>query len=84
MLYGSQVSNGVIKLDSPLVELGIDDIDALPPIEKTAIVRKILTASSGVYHTSNNPRDRQDRPARGSAKSRSQFCGEVPWSYDPP
>ena len=74
----------MIKLDSPLAELGVDHIDALLPTEKTATVRKILTATSGVYHTSNNPRDRQDGPARGSAKSGSQFCGEVPWSYDPP
>jgi hypothetical protein len=53
MLYGSQ--NGVIKLDPTLAELGIDDIDALLPIEKTATVRQILTATSGVYHPSNSP-----------------------------
>jgi CubicO group peptidase (beta-lactamase class C family) len=73
ILYGSQVSNGVIKLDSTLAELGIDDIDALLPIEKTATVRQILTATSGVYHPSNSPGDGGDRPVRGSVQPGSQF-----------
>jgi CubicO group peptidase (beta-lactamase class C family) len=73
ILYGSQVSNGVIKLDWTLAELGIDDIDALRPIEKTATVRQILTATSGVYHPSNSPGDGGDRPVRGSVKPGSQF-----------
>jgi CubicO group peptidase (beta-lactamase class C family) len=73
ILYGSQVSNGVIKLDSTLAELGIDDIDALLPIETTATVRQILTATSGVYHPSNSPGDGGDRPVRGSVKPGSQF-----------
>src|SRR5260221_3384022 len=73
ILYGSQVSNGVIKLESTLAELGIEDIDAMLPIEKTATVRQILTATSGVYHPSNSPGDGGDRPVRGSVKPRSQF-----------
>jgi hypothetical protein len=76
MLYDSQVSNGVVKLDSTLTELGIDDIDALLPIEQTATVRQILTATSGVYHPSNRPGDRRDRPARGTVKPGSQFCDD--------
>jgi CubicO group peptidase (beta-lactamase class C family) len=73
MLYGAQVLNGVIKLDWTLAELGIDDIDALLPIEKTATVGQILTATSGVYHPSNSPGDARDPPVRGSVKPGSQF-----------
>ncbi len=70
ILYGSQVLNGVIELDSTLAELGIDDIDALLPIEKTATVRQILTATSGVYHPSEQSGRRRGSPGPWVCKAR--------------
>ena len=45
MLYGKYVANGTINLDRTLGELDIDDDGGLLPIEKTARVRDLLTAS---------------------------------------
>src|SRR5262245_52217669 len=55
MLYGKYVANGTINLDRTLGELGIDEDSGLLPIEKTARVRDLLVASSGVYHPAGSP-----------------------------
>ncbi|WP_315737834.1 MULTISPECIES: serine hydrolase [unclassified Bradyrhizobium] len=68
-LYGLAVEEGRINLDSTLAELAIDDRpDALSPTEKTATVRQLLMARSGVYHLAayETPRMKDLRPARGS------------------
>jgi CubicO group peptidase (beta-lactamase class C family) len=67
VLYGTAVTDGTIRLDATLDELGIDDIDGLLPEERRATVRDLLTSSSGVYHpaaTVAGPEE--DAPARGS------------------
>jgi CubicO group peptidase (beta-lactamase class C family) len=50
-LYGIAVSEGRIRLDSTLAELGIDDKPpTLTNAEKQATVRDLLMARSGIYH----------------------------------
>jgi len=66
MLYGNAVARGQIKLDATIGELGIDDDGGLLPIEKTARVRDLLTARSGVYHPGGSPGGVENGPARGS------------------
>jgi CubicO group peptidase (beta-lactamase class C family) len=50
-LYGNYVRNGTIDLDATLNNLGIDDKEpSLSDLEKTATVRDLLKARSGIYH----------------------------------
>src|SRR5262245_2282587 len=49
-LIGRAVAQGALKLDATLGELGIDDLQPLTAREKTARVRDLLRARSGVYH----------------------------------
>jgi len=50
-LYGIYVREGVIDLDSTLKELGIDDEpDPLSELERSATIRMLLQARSGIYH----------------------------------
>lgn len=51
-LYGIYVARGVIDLDATVGALGIDDVHGLSEREKTATVRQLLKARSGVYHPS--------------------------------
>jgi len=73
MLYGKYVANGTIKLDTTLGELGIDDDQGLLPIEKTATIRHVLMASSGVYHPAGSPGGSENGPKRGSMKPGENF-----------
>jgi len=73
MLYGKYVANGTIDLDRTMGELGIDEADGLLPIEKTARIRDLLIASSGVYHAAGSPGADPDTPPRGSQKPGSHF-----------
>jgi CubicO group peptidase (beta-lactamase class C family) len=68
-LYGIAVADGRIKLDSTLGELGIDEKPpGLNAQEKSATIRDLLTARSGIYlpaaHETSEIREK--RPARGS------------------
>ncbi len=54
MMFGKYVANGTIRLDATLAELGIDDVQGLMPVEKTATVRDLLASRSGVYHEAAN------------------------------
>lgn len=54
MMFGKYVADGTITLDATMADLGIDDVDGLLPMEKTATVRHLLTARSGVYHEAAN------------------------------
>jgi len=68
-LIGIAVSDHLIKLDSTLGELGIDDNPpGLTASEKGARVRDLLQARSGVYHAAlyETPDMAKMRPPRGS------------------
>ncbi len=74
MLYGKYVQEGVIDLDRTLADLGMNDVGGLLPIEKTATVRHLITARSGVYHPASNGGDSSaDAPERGSQKPGEYF-----------
>lgn len=73
MLFGRYVLNGTIDLDATMADLGIDDVGGLLPIEKTAKVRDLLTARSGVYHPASSPGDDPNAPPRGSHKPGTHF-----------
>lgn len=49
-LYGMYVQEGHIDPSATMEELGIDDNDPLSDEERTATVRMLLKARSGVYH----------------------------------
>jgi CubicO group peptidase (beta-lactamase class C family) len=68
-LIGIAVADRKISLDSTLSELGIDDNPpALTGVEKTATVRMLLEARSGVYHAAlyETRAMAAERPPRGS------------------
>ncbi|MQX75924.1 serine hydrolase [Sinorhizobium medicae] len=72
-LYGIAVSEGRIDLSSSLADLDIDDkVPSLTAAEKTATVRDLLMARSGVYHPAayETGEIKRKRPARGRAVSR--------------
>lgn len=74
MLFGPWVTNGTIRLDETLAQLGIDDLQQLTAAEKRATVRDLLMTSSGVYHPASNPGDNLgDAPPRGSQEPGAYF-----------
>lgn len=74
MLYGKYVENGTIDLNKTVADLGMDDVGGLLPIEKTAKVKDLITARSGVFHPASNDGDDQAyAPARGSKKPGEYF-----------
>lgn len=74
MLYGRPVADGRIALDRTIGELGIDDVETLSEIERTATIRHLLTASSGVYHPAASPGGDEERlPARDSQRPGTRF-----------
>lgn len=74
MLYGRYVADGTVKLDATLDALGIDDLGGLLPVERTATVKDLLTARSGVYHPAANLGDASAMaPRRGSIRPGSYF-----------
>lgn len=81
MLYGKYVLNGTIDLDKTMADLGIDEPDGLLPIEKTARVRDLLIASSGVYHPAGSPGDDPNSPPRGS-KEPGKFFHYNNWDFN--
>jgi len=69
MLYGYWVENGIIKLETTLEQLKMDDIGGLLPVEKQATIHHLITARSGVYHpASYSGDDLAQAPPRGSQK----------------
>lgn len=50
-IYGIYVHEGFIDLEKTMAQLNIDDEPPLTEQEKTATVRHLLMARSGVYHT---------------------------------
>jgi len=74
MLYGPAVAKGAIRLDKTLAEMNFDDKGGLLPRERTATIRDLLMARSGVYHKAANSGDASDRaPSRGSVAPGSYF-----------
>lgn len=68
-LYGIHVHEGRIDLTATMGGLGIEDNEpALTPIEKTATVKQLLQARSGVYHPAlyETAAMKAKRPLRGS------------------
>ena len=68
-LTGIAVSDGKISLDRTMAQLGIDDNPpSLTDVEKTATVRMLLEARSGVYHPAlyETAAMARARPKRGS------------------
>jgi len=82
-LYGSAVADGTIDLAANLAELNIDDIPPLTAQEKSATVRDLLTARSGVYHASMaSSRDMAaSLPPRDSAKPGEQWMYQN-WDFN--
>jgi CubicO group peptidase (beta-lactamase class C family) len=70
-LYGHYVRNGTIDIDATLKDLGIDDLEpSLTEEEKTATVRDLLKARSGIYHdaAAESPGMKALKPKRHSHK----------------
>jgi CubicO group peptidase (beta-lactamase class C family) len=78
-LIGIAVSEHLINLDSTLGELGIDDNPpTLTEVEKSATVRQLLQARSGVYHAALYE-------TRGAAAARPPRYSHAPgtfWYYN--
>lgn len=69
MLYGKHVANGTIDLNETMADLGIDKSEQLLDIEKTATVKDIISARSGIFLPASNPGDMQQfGPKRGTVK----------------
>jgi CubicO group peptidase (beta-lactamase class C family) len=74
LLYGPSIANGRIHPEATLEVLGFDDLGGLSPLERTATIRDLLQARSGVYHPAANLGDASARaPARGSVKPGTHF-----------
>jgi CubicO group peptidase (beta-lactamase class C family) len=74
MVYGPAVSRGEIDLDATLESIGFDDLGGLLPVERSATLRHLLMARSGIYHPAANLGDASDRaPPRGSVTPGSYF-----------
>jgi CubicO group peptidase (beta-lactamase class C family) len=70
-LFGNYVRNGTIDLDATMKDLGIDDKEpSLTDLEKTATVRNLLKARSGIYHdaAAESPGMKALKPKRHSHK----------------
>jgi CubicO group peptidase (beta-lactamase class C family) len=67
-LYGIAAFEGRVDLDATIGSFGIDDYQPLTALEKTATIRQLLQASSGIYIPSSaeSPAMKAARPARGS------------------
>ncbi len=76
-LFGQAVSDGKISLDATLAQLGIEDMPPLTAQEKSATVRQLLQARSGVYHDSNAASERM----RGSLPTRDSVKPGERWVY---
>lgn len=67
-LYGIGIAEGRINPAATLRDLGVDDRGGLTERERSATIRDLLMARSGVYHEAayESPDMRAKRPARGS------------------
>ncbi|MDQ3280000.1 MAG: beta-lactamase family protein [Acidobacteriota bacterium] len=68
-MFGIASNEKKVRLGSTLARLHINDVEpSLTPTEKTATVRNLLMARSGVYHAAlgESPAMKKGKPARGS------------------
>jgi CubicO group peptidase (beta-lactamase class C family) len=66
-LYGTAVGRGEIDLNASLARLAIDDDSPLTPMERSATIRQVISARSGIYlPAAYAPTSQDRRPARGS------------------
>lgn len=74
-LFGIAIGRGLVDPQETLADLGIDDLDPLSEIEKTATVEHLLAARSGVYHpAAKEPDDmKKNRPERHSRRPGEAF-----------
>ena len=54
MMIGEHVENGTINIDASLADLGVDDVQGLTETEKTAALKDLISARSGIYHPASN------------------------------
>ena len=75
VLYGIAVNKGLIDINKTLHELQIDEFTPLTAQEKSATIRDLLMAKSGIYLPAQGEHDAQitDRPKRESHKPGSYF-----------
>jgi CubicO group peptidase (beta-lactamase class C family) len=74
-LYGIAMRDGHMDIDRTLAEVGIDDRERLTTAEKSARIRDLLGARSGVYLPAAYAAEDQDRerPPRGSHAPGTHF-----------
>ena len=66
-LYGTAVTRGEIDLNASLAMVGIDDQTPLTASERSATIRQVISARSGVYlPAAYAPAIQDRRPERGS------------------
>ncbi|MGK0379293.1 MAG: hypothetical protein ACJA1Z_003120 [Patiriisocius sp.] len=75
VLYGIAINKGLIDINKTLTELQIDEFTPLTSQEKSATIRDLLMAKSGIYLPAQGEHDSQitDRPERESHKPGSYF-----------
>jgi CubicO group peptidase (beta-lactamase class C family) len=73
MLYGSYVAQGVIDLSKTVVELGLTDVQPFLEVERSATLRHLLMARSGIYLPSGNDELTSLSPRRGSFSPGAYF-----------
>lgn len=68
VLYGIEVERGHVELSKTLNELGVSDRGGLSDLERTATIRQLLQARSGVYYPAAYETSgmKVGRPDRGS------------------
>lgn len=73
--FGRIVADGRLELDATLADLDIDDITPLTATERTATVRHLLQARSGVYlpAASETAAMQRERPPRGASAPGERF-----------
>jgi CubicO group peptidase (beta-lactamase class C family) len=66
-LYGMAVARGEIDLDARLADFAIDDRTPLTAVERSATIRQVISARSGIYlPAAYAPASQNQRPERGS------------------
>ncbi len=73
MLYGKYFSEGKVDLNRTVVQLGLEDVEPFLSIEKEATLYQLLTARSGIYHSTANTELTGLSPRRGSQTPGTYF-----------
>ncbi len=74
LLYGIEVDRGRIDLDRTLAEVGLDEHGGLTETERTARIRDVIAARSGIFlPASNAGDDLASAPARGTVAPGSYY-----------